>query len=167
MVGWEEERNSFNFRFMLFLSIVSNPNVNNFRIFFYMQKGRQFSPMLRFQKGTCSVKTDGSRQNNILTTGCDFIHHQLFNETVTRSSRNAQQKFPKSDLVLLKTKALPFSVNSVLKFLLTAFTQTYTKCNNHNNVLVIIVNIALEIEKVGQYPCPSLLSLATDERKLF
>ena len=39
--------------------------------------------------------------------------------------------------------------------------------NNHNNVLVIIVCIALEIEKVGQYPCPSLLSLATDDRKQF
>ena len=72
-----------------------------------MQKGQQFSPMLRFQKGICSNKNDGSRQSNMLTTGCDFINHQLFCETVTRSllksSWNVQQKFPKSDLVLLKS----------------------------------------------------------------
>ena len=32
---------------------------------------------------------------------------------------------------------------------------------------MIIASIALEIENVDQYPCPSLLSLATDDRKQF
>ena len=37
----------------------------------------------------------------------------------------------------------------------------------HQEGTITIIRIALEIERVGQYPCPSLLSLAKDDRKQF
>ena len=49
MFGWEEERNSFNFRFILFLSIVSNPNINNVRIFSLCRKVDSFRPCEDFR----------------------------------------------------------------------------------------------------------------------